>query len=235
MLRIEGEPAFLLHARAYRETSLLLDALSPSHGRIGLVARGVRGPKAASRRALLQPFQPLHLSWQQRGELGQLRGFEAAGAPLRLGGEGLLAGFYLNELCLKLLPRAEAQPALFLRYVQALAAAESGPGLGWALRCFERELLATCGYGLEIAAVAEAPGDYYRYEPEQGLRRAAETDPEALSVEALRALSGEAEPAPALQATIRRLLRRQLDRLLGGQELHSRQLLRDYRAEPPSP
>lgn len=234
MLRIEGEPAFLLHARAYRETSLLLDALSPQYGRIGLVARGVRGPRAASRRALLQPFQPLHLSWQQRGELGQLRSFEAAGAPLSLGGEGLLAGFYLNELCLKLLPRAEAQPALFLRYARALAAAEAGQGLAWALRCFERELLAACGYGLEIAAVAEGQGGYYRYEPEQGLRRAAESDPEALGADALLALSGEAEPDPRLQAPIRRLLRRQLDRLLGGQALRSRQLLRDFRAEPPS-
>ena len=44
-MRIENQPAFVLHARNWRETSLLVEVLSLDHGRIGLVARGVHGPK----------------------------------------------------------------------------------------------------------------------------------------------------------------------------------------------
>ncbi|HEX6834827.1 MAG TPA: recombination protein O N-terminal domain-containing protein, partial [Rudaea sp.] len=38
-MRVENQPAHVLHARAYRETSLLLECLTPDYGRIGLVAR----------------------------------------------------------------------------------------------------------------------------------------------------------------------------------------------------
>ena len=40
-MRYTGEPAFVLHARRWRETSLLVEVLSLSHGRLGLLARGV--------------------------------------------------------------------------------------------------------------------------------------------------------------------------------------------------
>ena len=42
MERVEQQPGYVLHARPYRETSLLLECLTREHGRVGLVARGVR-------------------------------------------------------------------------------------------------------------------------------------------------------------------------------------------------
>ncbi|MFB5204950.1 recombination protein O N-terminal domain-containing protein, partial [Stenotrophomonas sp. 3diitr2024] len=39
------------HARAYRETSLLVEVLSAQHGRIGLLARGVSTAKGQVLRA----------------------------------------------------------------------------------------------------------------------------------------------------------------------------------------
>ena len=56
-MRYTAEPAFVLHARPWRETSLLVEVLSAEHGRIGLVARGVQGPKKHVLRAALQPLQ----------------------------------------------------------------------------------------------------------------------------------------------------------------------------------
>jgi DNA repair protein RecO (recombination protein O) len=50
-MRIEGETGFVLHARPWRETSLLVEVLSAGHGRIGLVARGVHSPKRQVLRA----------------------------------------------------------------------------------------------------------------------------------------------------------------------------------------
>jgi DNA repair protein RecO (recombination protein O) len=49
------QPAFILHQHKYRETSLIIDALTLDFGRISLLAKGVR--KTKSRTAgLLQPF-----------------------------------------------------------------------------------------------------------------------------------------------------------------------------------
>jgi DNA repair protein RecO (recombination protein O) len=42
-MRLDQQPAYVLHARPYRETSLLLECLTRDHGRLGVVARGVRG------------------------------------------------------------------------------------------------------------------------------------------------------------------------------------------------
>ena len=52
-MRIDLQPAFILHARAYRETSLLLECFTHDHGRIGLIARGVRKERSRQPRALL--------------------------------------------------------------------------------------------------------------------------------------------------------------------------------------
>ena len=44
-MRYAAQPAFVLHTRAWRETSLLVEVLTYEHGRVGLIARGVHGPK----------------------------------------------------------------------------------------------------------------------------------------------------------------------------------------------
>ena len=41
-MRIHDQTAFVLHARPWRETSLLVEVLSADHGRLGLIARGVQ-------------------------------------------------------------------------------------------------------------------------------------------------------------------------------------------------
>ena len=38
-MRIDNESAYVLHARPWRESSLLIEVLSENHGRLGLLAR----------------------------------------------------------------------------------------------------------------------------------------------------------------------------------------------------
>jgi DNA repair protein RecO (recombination protein O) len=66
-MRIEQQPAYVLHARPYRETSLLLECLTREHGRVGVIARGVRGEKARLKRAQLEPFQAIAMDLLLRG------------------------------------------------------------------------------------------------------------------------------------------------------------------------
>src|SRR5262245_32573028 len=112
-MRLTAEPASVLHTRPWRETSLLVEALSEQHGRIGLVARGVQGPKRHVLRAALQPFQHIRVDALLRGELARLIAAEALDAAPRLHGEAALAGFYVNELLLRLVPRGDPLPELF--------------------------------------------------------------------------------------------------------------------------
>lgn len=232
MLRVQAQPGYVLHATPYRETSLLLDVFSRDHGRIGLIARGVRGARGQPLRAALQPLQPLLLDWSGRGELQRLDAAEAAGAALRPAGAALLGAFYVNELLLRLLPRGESSEALFWRYAETLAAMQDEAGLRWPLRRFERDLLAAAGYALGLEATVDdeaiEPEGWYRYDPEHGAVRVSASAANAVSGNALLALARDQAPAAAQQGELRTLMRRVLRHHLGGRELRSWQVLADF-------
>jgi DNA repair protein RecO (recombination protein O) len=92
-----------------------------------------------------QLFQPLLVDAQGSGELRSLRQIEPAGPVLMLSGVALFSGFYLNELLNRLLPRDEAQTALFVSYAQVLGELAEGAAIESTLRYFEQELFASTG------------------------------------------------------------------------------------------
>ncbi len=51
---------FVLHRRAYSETSLLVDVFTEDTGRLSLLAKGARARRSAWK-SVLQPFTPLLL------------------------------------------------------------------------------------------------------------------------------------------------------------------------------
>ena len=230
MQRVAGQPAYVLHAQPYRETSLLLDVFCRDQGRVGVVARGVRGSRGQPLRVLLQPLQPLHLSWSGRGELAHLDGAEAAGAALRPVGDALLGAFYLNELLLRLLPRSEPQVELFWRYAETLGALQDGGELRWPLRRFERDLLAALGVGFELDCDGDGepldPAARYRLDPEHGPSRLRSDRGHgernaAATGSALLALGADLPPQAADLASLRLPLRAVLAHHLGSRGLKS--------------
>jgi len=147
--RQDNQPGYVLHTYAFRETSLVVETFTRSHGRVAMVARGAKRPRSALRGSIMA-FQPLGLSWSGRGELRLLIRAEWQGGQPRLQGRALLCGFYLNELLLKLLPREDAHEQLFLDYQAALARLAEEPEPGAVLRRFERALLRELGYALTL-------------------------------------------------------------------------------------
>ncbi len=109
------EPAYVIHRRAYSDTSLIVELLTPEHGRVSVLARGVKKGKS-QKSLLLQPFRSLHVSWAGRGELPVLTAAEEAGATVHLQGEALACGYYVNELVYHLVPKYEPAPDLFAHY-----------------------------------------------------------------------------------------------------------------------
>lgn len=233
-MRYTAEPAFVLHARPWRETSLLVEVLSENFGRLGMLARGVQGPKKHVLRAALQPLQFIRLDAVQQGELAQLRAAEAQDAAPVLGGEATLAAFYLNELVLRLAPRHDPLPELFDAYGAARARLGAAEPLAWTLRRFERDLLAAIGFGFAVDVdgdgVAIDPAARYRLDPEQGPRRLLSDRGQgersaAATGRALLDLAADRMPESSDLAGLRRAMRPVLAHHLGGRGLKSWELL----------
>ena len=170
--RVDLNPAYVLHARAYRETSQILEVFTADHGRVGLIARGARRPKSAFR-GLLNPFQPLRLSWSGRGELATLRAADLGGIAPDLSGDRVMAGFYVNELLMKLLGRSDPHPELFAHYISLIAGIGRGELLEPLLRRFELQLLSELGYELNLDKDAAThqplqPDQSYEFRVEEG-------------------------------------------------------------------
>lgn len=232
-MRIEAELAYVLHARPWRESSLLVEVLSEHHGRLGLVARGVQGPKRHVLRAALQPLQHIRLEAVQRGELAQLRSAEALDAAPLLTGDATLAGFYLSELVLRLAPRDDPLPALYAAYGEARAHLGSH-SLPWTLRRFERDLLEAIGFGFALDVDGDGaaidPAARYRLDPEHGPRRllsdrGSEDRNTAATGRALLALAADRMPDTEDLAGLRRAMRPVLAHHLGGRGLKSWDLI----------
>ena len=236
-MRIDDEPAYVLHARAWRETSLLVEVLTRDHGRIGLVARGVQGPKRHVLRAALQPLQHIRLSAVLRGELAQLRTAEALDAAPRLSGDAMLAGFYVSELVLRLAPRQDPASELYDAYGVVRERLRTSVALAWTLRRFERDLLEALGVGFALDHDGDGepidPAARYRLDAEHGPRRlqrdsGAGDRNSAATGRGLLALAADAAPPDGSDlAGLRRALRAVLVHHLGPRGLKSWELASD--------
>jgi DNA repair protein RecO (recombination protein O) len=153
-MQIELQPAYILHTRPYRDTSMLVDFLTPEFGRVTAVARGVRSRKTPKRN-LLNPFTRLLISYQGKTDLKLLTHFEAEGSHFTLTAKHLFSGFYLNELLVRLLPELDAHPELYSLYEQSLQALNLQQDLEPILRHFELQLLDALGYGIYFGADAK--------------------------------------------------------------------------------
>ncbi len=146
--RIAEEPAFILHRYAWKETSLILDVFTRAHGRVAMVAKGAKRPASVLRSTLVS-FCPLAVTYSGKAEVKTLSRADWMGGHAPLTGIALMAGFYCNELLIKLLAREDAHAALFDVYAQTLSAlgerSIDGTSVEPLLRSFESALLTEIG------------------------------------------------------------------------------------------
>ncbi len=235
--RVTGEQAFVLHRRAFRDTSQIVDIFSRNYGRLSLVARGIRSKKSRLRSAL-QAFTPLTVNWSIKGDLGNLLAAESQQAGAALQGDALLAGFYLNELILKLTYRFDPVPEIFDLYESALLHLGQGVGLQLGLRRFEFRLLALLGYAVQLRHDI-ASGDpitaeaNYRLQVESGPYRVsdAEQSSQVYSGAVLQAIAAEQLDSPDVLRAAQRITRLALDERLEGQTLKTRKVLLEIKGK----
>ena len=236
-LRRDDRPAFVLHTYPYRETSLIVEALTAEHGRVAMVARGAKRPRSELR-GLLQGFQPLLLSWSGQHELKTLIKAEWRGGLPLVGGSALVCGFYLNELLLKLLPREDPHPRLFASYESALVDLAAGSEQAPVLRRFELALLSELGYALPLVREADTgapvdPATRYHYAFDRGARRlpaSSSGQPPVVRGATLLALADGRYADAETAAEAKRLMRDVLDHYLEQRGIESRRVVQDLQA-----
>jgi DNA repair protein RecO (recombination protein O) len=227
--RVDHEPGYVLHTYPYKETSLIVEAFTRRFGRVALLARGARRPRSAMRGVLLS-FHPLRFSWSGSADLANLRDAEWAGGIPLFGGRGLMCGFYVNELLLRLLPRDDPHESLFDVYAEALAALASQE-VSAVLRGFEKRLLAELGYAplLDREALSGEPiepSGSYVYEPDRGPVRASHGDL-LVSGRTLLDLAADDYTRSETRDEARYLMRALIGQRLHGQVLHTRSVLKE--------
>lgn len=239
--------AYVLHTWDWSETSLIVELFTRERGRVVVAAKGAKRPYSQLRPVLI-PFQRL---WVQLGrapadesnEVHLLRSAERAGGPPMPAGAALFAGFYLNELLLKLLARQDAHGLLFDGYADAVASLQGADdgGVQVTLRSFELALLRELGVLPELDQVTLTvtpvqPQALYTLHPESGVVAAGPQG--GVPGHALVALEAalaaghgaalRAAVAPVMSA-LRGPLREVLHYHLGSPQLRTRQVMAEVR------
>jgi DNA repair protein RecO (recombination protein O) len=219
-VRLTAEPAVVLHAWPWRESSLIVELFTRHHGRIATVAKGARRPRSLQR-GLLEPFCLLAISASGKSEvktLGKVEWMAQSPAPQGL---ALLSGFYVNELLLAVLARHDPHPEVFDAYLHCLQqlkpSAADAP-----LRQFEKTLLMASGmapdFAHDHAGALIVPSQTYALVEGQGWMRGATHHQELLQArgDVLNHLAQEQFDEPATRTPIRLLLRALLQRAAHG-------------------
>jgi DNA repair protein RecO (recombination protein O) len=223
------QPAFILQQRNFRESSLLIDALTRDFGRISLVAKGVRKPKSKMA-GILQPFVPLVISYLDKTDLKTLTAAEAAPSYRKLEGTALYCGFYLNELIVGFFQFSDPHPELFYDYCNCINELSNQANQESALRNFELSLLNQAGYGLQLsyAYPGERPIEsnrQYHFDLEKGL---VEAENGLFSGASLRAIRAREFSDPDIRFQAKQLLRLVIDAYCPGRPLKSRAIMNQF-------
>lgn len=216
--RAPDQPAFVLHARPYREQHWLVELLTPDQGRLTAVARDPRP----------ETFRRLRIRLSGQSELKRLDDWQYV-EPFRLGqGAALLQAFYLNELCVRLVPPLQAGDTFFGVYASSLLSLADPDRQSATLRFFERRLLEWVGAGIDYRQTLDS-GDWivaqqqYRFEPALGF--CARGGQRVIPGAAILAMAENDWLNPLARAWGEVIHAGRLDHLLEGRVLVSRQWL----------
>lgn len=216
-------PAYILHTRPYKETSALVDLFMPE-GRARAVLRSARSKKGS----LARPFVLLDVELKGRSELKTLAQLESGGQFYLMQGERLFCALYLNELLMRVLPLADAQPVVFQHYELTLQALAQEHALEPLLRTFEWRLLEQLGYGFSLTHdIRGLPIDvryWYALQPDSGFERLNRALPGAFLGADLQSLAATQWHEPQVLQAAKRLMRQALAPHLGQRPLMSREL-----------
>lgn len=228
MMRNEVLHGYLIHHRKYREKSHIVHLFTQEYGRVDGILRQIPPPQ----------YQPIRLQASGKSDLKNFTKLEILNQPVFFYGDAFFAGFYLNEIILRLCPLEEALPQTFLQYqltllqLQQLASHEQAAlFLKQILRQFEHVLLQELGYAIDFSIDANQqtiqPAQHYQFQLNDGFVPVAQASRSTFAGSLIDSMQnyqlGQDFSYQQLQL-LGKLYRQMISALLGDRPLKSRQL-----------
>jgi DNA repair protein RecO (recombination protein O) len=228
MMRNEVLHGYLIHHRKYREKSHIVHLYTQEYGRVDGIIRQIPPPQ----------YQPIRLQASGKSELKNFTKLEILNQPVFFHGDAFFAGFYLNEILLRLCPFEEAMPHTFEQYqltllqLQQLASHESAAlFLRQILRQFEHVLLQELGYAIDFSVDASQqeilPLQHYQFQLNDGFIPVAQASRSTIAgslIATMQSYQDERDFSHEQLQLLGKLYRQMISSLLGDRPLKSRQL-----------
>lgn len=185
MMRNEVLHGYMIHHRKYREKSHIVHLFTQEYGRVDGILRQTPPPQ----------YQPIRLQATGKSELKNFTKLEILNQPVFFLAM-LFAGFYLNEIVLRLCPLEEAMPQTFEQYqltllqLQQLSSHENPDlFLRQILRQFEHILLAELGYAIDFSIDSSQKEilsqQFYQFQVNEGFAPVVQASRSSLSGKAI--------------------------------------------------
>jgi DNA repair protein RecO (recombination protein O) len=176
---------------------------------------------------LLRPFLPINISYLGAQSLKNLQHVESGNKAYSFPELNIYCAYYINELIRYLLPEGEPYPDIFIAYLNCLENLQNNTAIEVALRCFEIQLMASLGYGLQLSydvSTGEAiqAKFRYRFDIEQGVSVDAKGNIDGDTLIAMQL--GSYTTSTQLQQA-KQLMRSVIDFYLSGKTLKTRRLM----------
>ncbi|MDH5392173.1 MAG: DNA repair protein RecO [Gammaproteobacteria bacterium] len=234
-MRVEKQPAYILHQRPFRDTSQILEVFTKNYGRLSLMSRGSRANKSRLK-SILQPFRALEISWSGRGEMPTLTSAEPAAQTVAfLQGKSLACALYVNELVMYLIYKHDVHENLFSQYHHTVNRLFEATRLEYELRVFELALLDELGVLVDLSRDVitgkrlNESAEYY-FQIERGLsefdRSFDARNIPVLSGKSLLAIAENRLDNAEVLRDAKKLMRYLINYSLAGKSLKSRELFR---------
>ena len=228
MMRNEVLHGYLIHHRKYREKSHIVHLFTQEYGRVDGSLRQTPPPQ----------YQPIRLQATGKSELKNFTKLEILNQPVFFHGDAFFAGFYLNEIVLRLCPLEEAMPQTFEQYqltllqLQQLAShKQASLFLRQILRQFEHVLLQELGYAIDFSVDANqqeiSPFQQYQFQLNDGflpVSRASRSTLEGALITSMQSYEDGQDFSHEQLQLLGKLYRQMISSLLGDRPLKSRQL-----------
>lgn len=228
MMRNEVLHGYLIHHRKYREKSHIVHLFTQEYGRVDGILRQIPPPQ----------YQPIRLQASGKSELKNFTKLEILNRPVFFHGDAFFAGFYLNEILLRLCPLEEMMPQTFEQYqlilalLQQLATHEQAAlFLRQILRQFEHVLLPELGYAIDFSVDASQKDiqvtQHYQFQLNDGflpVSQASRSTLDGALITSMQSYEDGQDFSHEQLQLLGKLYRQMISSLLGDRPLKSRQL-----------
>lgn len=221
--------AYILHKRAYKESSYIIDLFTRDSGVVSVIAKGAKSNKSKFY-LNLQLFSQLDVGFSGKSELMTLIQADVIKCTSITVQKNIFCGYYVNELLLRLLHKHDQHKDLFTSYERLLDNMANTPEPEPLLRVFEKSLLSEIGYGIDFSCTNQ--GDtiddeqFYMVSPENGVTMVTPAKPSELVIKGktLNAIASETFSDDDMLRESKQLMRRILQHHLGSKPLKSRDM-----------